>query len=135
MKTKKKYTEWSTDVKLFLLAYNSQITTTFGPLPHVLAFNQKPCEPVIFIANSSKKTQRYFHHPQISKLASGADADWILNKDKKHKDFYQKIAKKLSQNVQAQINSEFAPAPTKNRNICFKPQFYYSSLFSNLFEK
>ena len=75
-----------------------------------MAFDHKPCKPVIFSANASKNAQRYFHHPQILKLASGADADWILNKDKKHTEIYHKIAQKLMQNVQAQINSRFAPA-------------------------
>ena len=65
MKTKKNYTEWLTDIKLFLLANKSQITTTFGPSPHVMAFDHKPCKPVIFSANSSKTAQRYSHHPQI----------------------------------------------------------------------
>ena len=53
---------------LFLLAYNSQITTTFESLPYELAFNQKPSKPIIFSANSSKNAQRFFHPPQILKL-------------------------------------------------------------------
>ena len=36
-----KYTEWSTDVKLFRLAYNSRITTTLGLSPHEMVFNKK----------------------------------------------------------------------------------------------
>ena len=36
-----RYTEWSADVKLFPLAYNSQITTTLGMSPYEMVFNQK----------------------------------------------------------------------------------------------
>ena len=35
-----KYTERSADVKLFPLAYNSQITTTLGMSPYEMVFNQ-----------------------------------------------------------------------------------------------
>ena len=87
-----KYTEWSADVKLFPLAYNSQITTTLGMSPYEMVFNQKPRKPIMFTANSHKNAQGYcqpnkdsicynlplhthdedhFHHPQILKLASG----------------------------------------------------------------
>ena len=85
-----KYTEWSADVKLFPLAYNSQITTTLGMSPYKMVFNQKPRKPIMFTANSHKNAQGYcqpnkhsicynlplhthdedhFHHPQILKLA------------------------------------------------------------------
>ena len=40
-----KYTEWSTDVKLFPLAYNSQITTSLGLSPYEMVFNQKKRNP------------------------------------------------------------------------------------------
>ena len=36
----KRYTEWSTDVKLFPLSYNSQITTTLGMSPYEMVSNQ-----------------------------------------------------------------------------------------------
>ena len=36
-----RYTEWSTDIKLFPLAYNSQIRTTLGLSPCEKVFNQK----------------------------------------------------------------------------------------------
>ena len=49
-----KYTEWSADVKLFPLAYNSQITTTLGMSPYEMIFNQKPRKPIMFTANSHK---------------------------------------------------------------------------------
>ena len=85
-----RYTEWSTDVKLFTLSYNSQITTIFGLSPYEMVFNQKPRKPIMFTANSSKNTQGYwltkesicynlplhthdedhFHHPQLLQLAS-----------------------------------------------------------------
>ena len=58
-----KYTEWSTDVKLFPLAYNSQITTTLGLSPYEMVFNQKPRKPILFTANSSK-THKAFANPQ-----------------------------------------------------------------------
>ena len=49
-----KYSKWSTDVKFFPLAYNSQITTNLGLSPHEMVFNQKPRKPIIFMAKSSK---------------------------------------------------------------------------------
>ena len=128
-----KYTEWSTDVRLFPLAYNSQITTTLGLSPSQMVFNQKPRKPIMFTANSSKNTQEYcqatkesmcynvplhthdedhFDHPQILKLASGTHTELILNRDKKHNEIYQKIVKKLlqRQNIHSQMNSRFTPA-------------------------
>ena len=35
-----RYTQWSTDVKLIPLSYNSQITTTLGRSPYEMVFNQ-----------------------------------------------------------------------------------------------
>ena len=54
----------------------------------------------------------HFHHPQILKLASGTHTKWILNRDKKHNEIYQKVTKKLlqRQNINEQINSRFTPA-------------------------
>ena len=52
-----RYTEWSTDVKLFTLSYNSQITTTLGLSLYEMVFNQKPRKPLMFTGNSSKNTQ------------------------------------------------------------------------------
>ena len=128
-----RYTEWSADVKLFPLAYNSQITTTLGMSPYEMVFNQKPRKPIMFTADSHKNAQGYcqpnkdsicynlplhthdedhFHHPQILKLASGTHTEWILNRDKKHNEIYQKVTKKLlqRQNINEQINSRFTPA-------------------------
>ena len=136
-----KNTEWSTDVKLFLLAYNSQITTTLGLSPYEKVFNEKPRKPIIFTAKSSKNTQGYcqptresicynlplhthdedhFHHPKIFKLASCTDIELFLNRDKKHYEIYQKIAKKLiqKQNVYSQINSRFTPATNLKTGTC-----------------
>ena len=69
-----------------------------------MVFNQKPRKPIMFTANSSKKTQGYcqptkelvcsnlplhihdedhFNHPQVLKLAPGTHTEWILNRDKK----------------------------------------------------
>ena len=109
-----KNTEWSTDVKLFPLAYNSQITTTLGLSPNQMVFNQKPRKPIMFTANSSKNTREYcqptkksmcynlllhthdedhFDHPQVLKLASGTHTERILKKNKKHNEIYQKKTK------------------------------------------
>ena len=54
----------------------------------------------------------HFHHPQILKLASGTHTEWILNRDKKDNEIYQKVTKKLlqRQNINNQINSRFTPA-------------------------
>ena len=128
-----RYTEWSADVKLFPLSYNSQITTTLGMSPYEMVFKQKPRKPIMFTANAHKNAQSYckpnkesicyilplhthdedhFHHPQILKLASGTHTEWILNRDKKQNEIYQKITKKLlqRQNINIQINSRFMPA-------------------------
>ena len=51
-----RYTEWSADVKLFPLSYNSQITTTLGMSPYEMVFNQKPRKPIMFTANAHKNT-------------------------------------------------------------------------------
>ena len=111
-----RYTEWSTDVKLFPLSYNSQITTTSGMSPNtkatnvIMNVNQKPRrKPITFTANAHKKTPGYykpnkdskgynlslhthdddhFHHPQILKLVSGTRTEWILIRDKKHTGIY-----------------------------------------------
>ena len=83
-----------------------------------MVFNQKPRKPIMFSANSHKNAQSHcqpnkdsicynlplhthdedhFHHPQILKLASGTHTEWILNRDKKHNEIYQKVTKKLLQ--------------------------------------
>ena len=98
-----RYTEWSADVKLFPLSYNSQITTSLGRSPYEIVFNQKPRKPIMFTSNAHKIAQGYcqpykdsicyslplhthdedhFHHPQTLKLASGTLTEWILNRDK-----------------------------------------------------
>ena len=80
------------DVKLFPLAYNSQITATLGLSPYEKVFHRKPRKPIMITVNSSKNTQGFcqptkepmcynlplythgedhFHQPQILKLASG----------------------------------------------------------------
>ena len=129
----KRYTEWTTDVKLFPLSYNSQITTTLGMSPYEMVFKQKPRKPIMFTANVHKNAQGYcqpnknsicynlplhsldeyhFYHSQILKLASGTQTEWFLNRDKKHNEIYQKITEKLlqRQNINNQINSRFTPA-------------------------
>ena len=128
-----RYTEWSADIKLFPLSYNSRITTTLGMSPYVMVFNQKPRKPIMSTANAHKNTQghcppnkdsicynlplhthdeNHFHLPQMLKLASGTHTKWILNRDKKHSENYQKVTKKLlqRQNINNQINSRFMPA-------------------------
>ena len=127
-----KSTELSADVKLFPLAYTSQITTTLGMSPYEMVFNQKTRKPIMFTANAHKKAQGYcqpnkdsicynlplhthdedhFYHPQILKLASGTHTEWTLNRDKNHNDIYQKLTKKFlqRQNINDQINSRFIP--------------------------
>ena len=54
-----RYTECSTDIKLFPLSYNLQITTTLGLSPYEMVFKQKPRKPINFTANFSKNTQGY----------------------------------------------------------------------------
>ena len=101
--------------------------------PYETVFNQKPRKPIMFTANAHKNAQGHckpnkdskcynlplhthdedhFHHPHILKLASGTHAEWILNRDKKHNEFYQKLTKKLlqQQNHNNQINLQFTPA-------------------------
>ena len=140
-----KNTEWSADVKLFPLAYTFQITTTLGMSPYEMVFNQ--IQPIMFTANLHKIAQGYcqpnkdsicynllfythdedhFHHPQILKLASGTHTEWILNRDKKHNEIYQKVTEKLlqRQNITDQINSRFTPATgLKIGTIALIPNF------------
>ena len=99
--------------------------------PHEMIFNQKPRKPIMFTANSNAQgycqpnkdsvcynlplhthDEDHFHHRQILKLASGTHTEWILNRDKKHNEIYQRITKKLLQrkNINEQINSRFTPA-------------------------
>ena len=106
-----RYTEWSTDVKLYSLSYNSQIRTTIGMSPYEMVFNQKPRKPIMFTANAHKNAQVYcqpnkdsmcynlplhthgedhFHHPQFLKLASGTHTEWILKRDKNTMKFTKK---------------------------------------------
>ena len=71
-----------------------------------MVFNKKPRKPIMFTANSHKNAQGYcpplhthdedhFHHPQILKLASGTQTEWILDRDKKHNEIYQRVTKKI----------------------------------------
>ena len=143
----RRYTEWSADVKLFPLSYNSQITTTLGMSPYEMVFNQKPRKPIMFTASAYKNTQGYcqpnkdsicynlplhthdedhFHHPQILKLASRTRTEWILNRDKKDYEIHQKVTKKLlqRQNINNQIISRFMPATDlKIRTFVLIPNF------------
>ena len=98
-----------------------------------MVFNQKPRKPIMFTANAHKNAQDYcqpnkdsicynlplhthdenhFHHPRILKLASGTHTKWILKRDKKHNEIYQKVTKKMLQrrNTNNQINSRFMSA-------------------------
>ena len=80
-----------------------------------MVFSQKPRKPIMFTANAHKNAQGYcqpnkdsicynlplhthdedhFHHQQILKLASGTHTEWILNRDEKHNEVYQKVTKK-----------------------------------------
>ena len=141
------YTEWSTDVQLFPLSYNPQITKTLGLSPYEMVFNQKPRKSIMFTANSSKNAQGYcqpikesicynqplhthdedhFLHPQIFKLATGTHTEWILSRDKKHNEIYQEVTKKLlqRQNINSQLNSQFTPATNlKVGTYVFIPNF------------
>ena len=54
-----RYTEWSTDVNLFPVSYNSQNTTTLGLTPYVMGFNQKPRKPIMFTAIAHKNAQGF----------------------------------------------------------------------------
>ena len=114
-----RYTERSTDVKSFLLSYDSQITTTLGMSPYRMLFNQKPRKPIMFTANAHKNAHGYcqpkkdsicynlplttrdedhFHHPQTLKLASGTHTVWILNRDKKTQRILSENNKKIVTN-------------------------------------
>ena len=98
-----------------------------------MVLNQKTRKPIMFTVNSYKNAQGYcqpnndsvcynlplhtqdedhFHHPQLLKLASGTHTEWILNRDTKHNEIYQRVTKKLlqRQNINEQINSRFTPA-------------------------
>ena len=101
--------------------------------PYEVVFKRKPGKPIMFTANAHKNAQGHckpnkdsicynlplhthdedhFHHPQILRLASGTHTEWILNRNKKHNEIYQKVTKKLlqRQNINIQINLRFTPA-------------------------
>ena len=69
-------------------------------------------EPICFNLLLHTLDEDHFHHAQILKLAYGTHTEWILNRDKKHNENYQKVTKKLllRQNINSQINSRFTPA-------------------------
>ena len=116
-----RYTEWSTDVKLFPLSYNSRITTTLGMSPYEMVVNQKSRKPIMFreikmhkvFVNQTKiqYVSTYHcirhHHPQFLKLASSTHTEWILNRDKNTKTFIKKLLQR--QNINKQTNSRFTP--------------------------
>ena len=104
-----KYTEWSIDVKLFLLAYDSKRTTTLELSPYEVVSNHKPRKPIMFTTNSSKKVQGYcqptknsicyilpihthdedqFQYPQTLKVAPGTHTEIILSRDKEQNEIY-----------------------------------------------
>ena len=58
-----KYTEWSTDVKLFSLKQNSHKTTTLETSPYEMVFKQIRRKPIVFTANISKNAQCIFFQP------------------------------------------------------------------------
>ena len=101
-----RYTEWSTDVKLFPLSYNSQITTTLGKSPYEMVINQKPRKRTMLTAIADKNAKGYcqpnkdsicynlpqhthvegkFHHPRILKIASSTHNEWIMSRDEENK--------------------------------------------------
>ena len=112
-----------------------------------MVLNQKPRKPIMFTANAHKNTQGYcqpnkdskcynlplhthdddhFHHPQILKLASGTHTEWILNRDKKHNEIYQKSNKETITKTKYKQPNQFrlnASQRFKNWNICFSTQF------------
>ena len=56
----------------------------------------------------------HFHHQQILKLASVTHTEWILNRDKKHNEIYQKVTKKLIKNRDKKHN-EILPKSYKGK--------------------
>ena len=74
---------------------------------HKVIANQKKTQLVLIYFYTHDED--HFHHPQILKLASGTHTEWILNRDKKHNEIYQKVTKKLlqRQNINDQNNSRF----------------------------
>ena len=58
---KRKCPEWSTDVKLFPLAYNSQLTTTLRLSPYEMVFKRKPRKPIMS-QQTPQKTHKVLAH-------------------------------------------------------------------------
>ena len=140
-----KYNEWSRDVILFPLAYNSEITTTLGLSPYEMDLNQKPRKIIMFTANS-QKTQCYcqptkesicyyllshthdedhFHQPQILKLASGTHTECTLNRDLKKWNLPNKSQKTITK-TECSIPNTFTIYTSykpKNWNVCLDPKF------------
>ena len=70
---------------------------------HKVFVNRKKIQYVIIY--------HYHNYPQILKIASVTHTKWILNREQKHIEIYQKVSKKLlqRQNIINQINSRFMP--------------------------
>ena len=157
-----KYTEWSADVKLFPLAYNSQITTTLGMSPYEMVFNQKPRKPIMFTANSHKNARGYcqpnkdsicynlplhthdedhFHHPQILKLASGTHTNFNTQKgiSKKIQPFrkgpYQIIVKPTDVTYKLTYSNKKEIVQHRNNLLPYYPKEYALRELTQLYYK
>ena len=58
-------------------------------------FCQPNKDPICYNLPLHTHDEDHFHHPQKFKLASGTHTKWILKRDKKHNEIYQKVPKKL----------------------------------------
>ena len=69
-------------------------------------------ESVCYKLSLHTHDEEHFHHPQTLKLASSTHSKWILNRDRKHNEIFQKVAKNIlqRQNINSQINSRFTRA-------------------------
>ena len=70
-------------------------------------------EPICYNLPLHTHDEDQFRHPQILKLVLCTHTEWILSRDNKHNEIYQKLPKKnliQRQNINSQINTRFTPA-------------------------
>ena len=79
--------------------FNSKTTKTNNfyskPFKNAQSYCQPTKELMCNILPIHTHPEDLFRHPQTLKLASGTHTEWILNRDKKHNQKYQKLAKNL----------------------------------------
>ena len=70
-----------------------------------MGYCQPAKESICYNLQLPTHDEDHFHQPQILELASGIHTEWILKRDKKHKEIYQKVAKKTTTKTECSITT------------------------------